>query len=101
MNNHRYTYMNRPTRTNQHYSADRSAFNPTHNSHSKPSVSKQAQGEKINDMATKIIQEVNRLHNTTQLRAITKEMLKEGGSKIFFDVFAILARALDEKIERE
>ena len=28
-------------------------------------------------------------------------MLKDGGSKIFYDVFAILARAIDDKLERE
>ena len=52
-------------------------------------------------MASKVVIEVNRHHNHTQLRAITREMLKEGGSKVFMDVFAILTRAIDESFERE
>jgi hypothetical protein len=46
-------------------------------------------------MAQKIMNEVNRLYNQSQIRAITKEMLKEGGSKLFYDVFAILIRGID------
>lgn len=89
----------RPTKPAQ--SADRSAFNASHSSVSKPSLSKQAMAEKVAEMAGRILQQVNKLHNSTALRAITKDMLKEGGSKIFFDVFAILARALDDRVERD
>ena len=97
MNNPRGTYMNGRPRTNNHMSTepDRSNYHPTHGSLNKPSLSKQAHLEKMNEMASKVVIEVNRHHNNTQLKAITREMLKEGGSKVFMDVFAILTRAVD------
>ena len=50
-------------------------------------------------MVNKIMLEVNRLHTQMQFRVITKEMIKEGGSKLFYDVFTILTKAIDEDIE--
>ena len=44
--------------------------------------------------------EVSRLQKPMQFRVITKEMLREGGSKLFYDVFAILAKAtIDDNFE--
>ena len=103
MNPQRYTYMQgRPTKPPQ--DTDRSAFHTSQHSVSKHSLSKQTQGEKLSEMAGRILQECSRFPNapgTIGLRAITKDMLKEGGSKIFFDVFTILAKGIDDKIERD
>ena len=51
-------------------------------------------------MITRIMNEVSRLQKPMQFRVITKEMLREGGSKLFYDVFAILAKAtIDDNFE--
>ena len=67
-----------------------------HNSLSKQSMLKQSQEERKNDLVTKIMKELNRLSQSDkQTRIISKEMLKEGGSKLFYDVFAILSKEID------
>lgn len=83
---------------NQSGQVDRSTFNPLINSISKPSMTKQSHNERVNEMTHKIMNEVNRLYNQSQMRAITKEGLREGGSKLFTDVLSILIRGIDYKV---
>ena len=64
-------------------------------------MSKQAQTEKNIEMAQKIMGVLNRNFNQPQMKVVTKQILLAGGSRIFYDVFATLAKAIDRHFDRE
>jgi hypothetical protein len=99
MQNHRTANQGRGHR-NTSQEPERTAMRANNNgSLSKQSHNKQALAEKREEMVGKVMREVSRLHNPSPLRIITREMVREGGSKLFYDVFLILAQALDPSIE--
>ena len=72
----------------------------THTSLTKYSTSKQSQAEKAHELAQKVMVYVNKFQQPqSQLKIITRETLKDGGSKIFYEVFAMLGRVTDDRLE--
>jgi SMC interacting uncharacterized protein involved in chromosome segregation len=102
MNNPRGTYMNnKSTKPNSHLTSAH-VDRPTYNNNT--SVSKQ-QTEKgtqsLQDkMITKILEVVGKLENPTNTPALSRETLKTGSNKAFFDVLCIFFRAIDGHTER-
>lgn len=84
---------NRPTtheRDQNHY----------HTSLTKYSTSKVSQAEKVTELSHKIMTYVNRYQQPqSQYRIITRETIRDGGSKLFYDVFAMLGRVVDDRME--
>ena len=94
-NNPRGTYFpkNKP---NSHLTSAHRVDRTTHNS----SLPKHSDKEQADRAITKILEVISKLENPTNTLGISRETLKAGGNKIFFDVYCIFLRAMDGSTDR-
>jgi len=78
---------------------DRPTYNPQHsNPHSNQTGVNNAKLD-IDKMATNILDMITKLDKGNSA-AITKEQLKNGGAKVFYDVLLILLNSIDGDVTR-
>jgi hypothetical protein len=93
--NARGTYVPK-AKPNSHLTSAHRVDRPTYNT----SVPKQSDKEQADRAITKILEVISKLENPTNTLGISRETLKAGGNKIFFDVYCIFLRAMDGNTDR-